>query len=314
MKTYNSMMPIFLSLAAAFVFSFAVFGCGDDDNKKEENSTDDGDTGGTDDDFECSEDKDGWEQCVDNKVEYCHIVEGMDPHFHWGADCERLGFECVEISESEASCLDDTQTCTVGDFRCADNTAYNCIEYNGEGRWAVEPCGTASTCTAEEGGDEAYCEEAESDFEPQDACDAITQEEEESKSVVTTFDDVFSADYHADLEKRVHVTLPDDEVSYIHFPVFSCGEFAVFLDQTGVFDGILHRDETEMTVSDGTAVGLCEDDIPEHRHVDLEWDGDGTEGESPVPYVIRFKAVKGGAEVYFTVFQIAGEDDETKEK
>lgn len=316
MKTYKSMISVFFSMVAAFVFSVAVLSCGDDDNDNKENSTDDGTDDGTDtgETFECSEDKSGWEQCVDNKVQYCHIVDGMDPHFHWSSDCESLGFECVELSESEASCLDDTQTCTVGEFRCEDNTAYNCIEHDGEGRWTVDPCGTASTCSAEEDSDEAYCEEDESDFEPQDACDAMTADEEESKSVVTTFSDVFSADYHADLETRVHVTLPDNEVSYIHFPVYYSGEFAVFFDQTDVFEGIQHRNEAEVTVSGGTAVGLCESDIPEHWHADLEWDGDGTEGESPVPYVIRFKAVDGGAEVYFTAFQIAGEDAEEEEK
>ena len=310
MKPYNTTIPTFIRLTAAIVFSFAIVGCGDDDDNNEERSTDDGNTdNGTEDDFECSEDKSGWEQCVDNKVQYCHIVDGMDPHFHWGSDCESLGFECVELSESEAACLDDTQTCTAGEFYCEDNTAYNCIEHDGEGALAIEPCGTASTCTAD-GDEEAYCVEKELNFEPGDACDAMTQDEEESKAVVTAFSDVFSEDYHADLEAKVHVTLPDNEVSYIHFPVFSCGEFAVFLDQADVFDGIRHRDETEMTVSGGTAVGVCESDIPEHWHADLEWDGDGTEGESPVPYVIRFKAVEGGAEVYFTVFKIAGEDDE----
>ncbi len=126
--------------------------------------------------------------------------------------------------------------------------------------------------------------------------------------MVTAFGDVFSEDYHADLGVKVHVTLPDNEVSYIHFPVFTCGEYAVFLDQTEIFDGVQHRDETEMLTSGGTAVGVCSEEIPDHWHADLEWDGEGTEGESPVPYVIRFKAVEGGAEVRFTVFQIAVEE------
>jgi hypothetical protein len=151
-------------------------------------------------------------------------------------------------------------------------------------------------------------EQAESDFEPQDACDAISGDDEETKAVVIAFDDVFSKEHHANLGLRVNVTLPDNEVSYIHFPVYTCGEFAIFLDQTDVFDGVQHRDGTEMLTSGGTAVGVCEEDIPEHWHADLEWDGEGTEGETPVPYVIRFKAVEGGAEVHFAVIQIAFEE------
>lgn len=292
------LLTLFLGLAAG------TFSCGDDGEVDETSGTDT--DAESEESFECTEDRDGFEQCVDNKVEYCHVVEGMDPHFHWGADCETLGFECMELSESEAVCLDESTTCTVGEFRCEDNTAYNCVEHGDHGHFAVEPCGTAATC--HEHDDEAHCEQAVSDFDPQDACDAFTAETEETKAVVTAFDEVFTEDYHADLGVEVHVTLPDNEVSYIHFPVFTCGEYAVFTDQTGVFDGIQHRDETEMLTSGGTAVGVCEEEIPEHWHADLEWDGEGTEGESPVPYVIRFKAVEGGAEVNFAVFQIAAEE------
>lgn len=297
-KYLQLLLTMCLCLAAAI-------GCDDDDDEKNEKS-DDSTESGTDDSFECSEDKDGFEQCVDNKVQYCHIVDGMDPHFHWGADCEELGYKCMELSKSEAACLDESTSCTVGEFKCEENTAYNCVDHDGHGHFAVEPCGTAATC--HEHDDEAHCEQQESDFEPQDACDAITGDDEETKSVVADFDDVFSEDYHADLAVKVSVTLPDNDVSYIHFPVFTCGEYAFFVDQAELFDGVLHRDETEITTSGGTAVSVCSDDIPEHWHADLEWDGDGTEGEDPVPYVIRFKAVDGGADVSFTVFQIAAEE------
>jgi hypothetical protein len=279
-------------------------GCDDGDEKSE---TSENDTGaGAEESFECEEGRGGWEQCLDNKVQYCHIVEGMDPHFHWGADCESLGYECIELSESEAVCLDESTDCEPGEFRCEENTVYNCVAHGDYGHFAVEPCGTAATC--HEHDDEAHCEQGESDFEPQDACDAITGDEVEAKAVVTVFSDVFSEDYHADLGVKVSVTLPDNETSYIHFPVFTCGEYAVFLDQTEVFDGVQRRDETEMLTSGGTAVGLCEEDIPEHWHAELEWDGEGTEEDSPVPYVIRFKAVEGGGSVHFAVFQIAGEE------
>lgn len=265
-----------------------------------------GDGGGAAASWECTVERDGWERCVDQKVEYCHIVSGMEPHFHWGADCQTLGFTCVELSQSQAACLDEASTCTIGQFKCEDNTAYNCMDHGGYGHWAVEPCGTAATCKQD--GTNALCEHAEVTFDPQNACDAMTATAVEEKSVTPTFASVFVPDYHAELGIRVHVTLPDNQVSYIHFPVFSCGEFAVFMDRTGVFDGIQHRDQTNMTVSGGTAVELCSTDVPDHRHADLEWDGDGTEGTDPVPYVIRFKAIAGGGQVSFAVFQIAAED------
>jgi len=303
-KTKNHYsLDITTLLVFALAMTIGMSACDDDGGADSDAGTD----SDTDTDFECSEDKDGWEQCVDNMVQYCHVVDGMDPHFHWGADCESLGLECVELSESEAACLDESSDCTVGDFHCEENTAYNCVDHGGHGHWAVDPCGTAATC--EEDASEAYCNAAESDFDPQDACDAMTGSDAEEKDVTTTFSEVFSPDYHADLGVKVHVTLPDDQVSYIHFPVFTCGEFAVFLDTADVFDVIQHRDETEMNVSGDAPVGICSEDIPEHWHADLEWDGDGTEGTDPVPYVIRFAAVAGGAEVNFAVFQIAAEEE-----
>ncbi len=260
--------------------------------------------------YECTTDRDGWEQCVGNKVQYCHIVEGMEPHFHWGADCAALGYACVETSASTAACLDETSTCAAGTFKCENNSAYNCVMNNGSLSIAIEPCGTAATCQASES--EALCEKnaVEETFDPQRACDAILAEAVEFKGVVTVFDDVFAEDYHADQETRISVTLPNNAASYIHFPVFSCGEYAVFFNQTGIFDGIQHRDGTLMTTSGGTAVTLCAENIPEHWHADLEWDGDDdqTEGTDPVPYVIRFKPIPGGGTVEFTVFQIAEEE------
>ena len=258
-------------------------------------------------DFQCTADKSGWEQCVDNKVEYCHIVEGMEPHFHWGSDCQALGFQCVELSESQAACLDPTRTCAVGQFVCQDNTALNCVAYGGQEHWTLDPCGTAATCKQD--ATQAFCEHADVAFDPQNACDAMTATATESKAVTSTFASVFAPDYHAELGIRAHVTLPDSQVSYIHFPVYSCGEFAMFVDQVSVVDGIQHRNQTEVLLSGGTAVDLCSSNIPEHWHADLEWDGDGTEGTDPVPYVLRFKAIPGGAEINFAVFQIASEHE-----
>ena len=289
-------MPRVSSLVAAMLLAAA--GCNDSDA-----DDDSGAAGAAGTSFQCSEATAGWEQCVDGQVQYCHIVAGMQPHFHWGTDCQSLGYECLELSQSEAACLDQDSTCTVGEFRCQDNTAYNCVDHEGYGHFTVVPCGTSAACHEHDG--EAHCVHAETTFTPQDACDAMTADEVEETAVVAEFSAVFAEDYHADLGIRVHVTLPDDQPSYLHFAVFSAGQFAVFLDQPAVFDGILHRDQTDVTVSGGSAVELCSIDAPEHWHANLGWDGDGTEGTTPVPYVIRFQAVAGGAEVSFAVFQIA---------
>jgi hypothetical protein len=226
----------------------------------------------------------------------------MDPHFHWGADCEALGYECVELTESTAVCLDESSSCTAGEFKCEDNTAYNCVDEDGHSHWAIEPCGTALECHEETS--EAVCEEHahEGDFDPQTACDAYSGGGGETKQVTTTFDDVFSEDYHADLDVSVTVTLPDNEVSYIHFPVTAGGEYVVFLDVADVLDTILHRDETDQGPLDGgIANGKCPDDLVDHYHAELAYDGDCS---GPVPFVLKFKAVSA-QDVTFVVMKKA---------
>ncbi len=105
--------------------------------------------------WECEDGKDGWERCTDNKVQYCHIVEGMEPHFHWGQDCQKDGYECVEVKDGEAVCVDHSTSCSEGDFHCdgLDDTAYNCVD----GHYSVIPCGTSKAC--HETTTEAVCEE-----------------------------------------------------------------------------------------------------------------------------------------------------------
>ncbi len=261
--------------------------------------------------FECAEERDGWEQCLDNKVQYCHIVDGMDPHFHWGADCEALGYECVQLTESTAACLDDSSDCTVGEFKCEDNTAYNCVDEDGHGHWAIEPCGTAAHCHEEE--DEAHCEEEESSDEcgghghlhddechcddgyghdgddtstcvinPEGIC-TVFGETPHEHDVVTSFEDF--PDAHADLYEPIEVELPANEVSYIHFPVTHDDEYVIFVDTADAIDAVMHRDESEVSSFHAAgANGMCDTDIPEHYHAELEMDGE----EPPVPYIIRF--------------------------
>ncbi|MBN2670143.1 MAG: hypothetical protein JXX29_00635 [Deltaproteobacteria bacterium] len=261
--------------------------------------------------FDCTLERDGWEQCLDNKVQYCHIVEGMDPHFHWGADCEALGYACVQLTESEAVCVDDSSTCTAGEFKCEANTAYNCIDEDGHSHWAIEPCGTAAHCHEEAA--EAHCEEEESvdecdghghldgeechcedgyGHDGDDTSTCVIQPagmctlfggEPHSHEVVTTFADFPNA--HADLYEPIEVELPAGAASYIHFPCMHDGEYVIFVDNATVIDAVMHRDETDVASFYGAgANGVCATEIPEHYHVELAMDAD----EAPVPYIIRF--------------------------
>lgn len=277
-----------------------------------------GGTGGSTSTWECDADHADWERCEENKVQYCHIVSGMDPHFHWGMDCEAQGYQCHDDGMGEATCVDTSQTCTDGEFRCEDNTAYNCID----GKMGIEPCGTAKHCHEE--ADEAHCEETgdecgghghvhdnechcDEGYEldpadplnciasvpfPQLACDQFQNGTVEQKQVATTFADVFSPDTHADLDVPVEVTLPDNATSYIHFPVLETGDYVLFFNTTGAFETVLHRGDmvTGTAVSPppsgGTPNGMCETVLTEHWHAELEYDGDGS---GPVPYVIEFK-------------------------
>lgn len=289
---------ILVTMGALALGGVGGVGCGDDDS------------GGGETSFECTVERDGWEQCSGDEVQYCHIVEGMDPHFHWGADCGALGFECVEVSESEAVCVDPASSCTVGEHRCEENTAYNCVDHGGEGRWAVIPCGTSKTCHDE--ADEAVCEEEAGEecgghghlhdgechcdegyghdgadvttcvIDPESMC-TLFGGEAHVHTAVTQFEDFPSA--HADLYEPVEVELPAGAPSYIHFPVTHDDDFVLFVDTPGAIDAVMHRDETDVASFHAAgANGMCDTEIPEHYHVGLEMDGE----QAPVPYVIRF--------------------------
>lgn len=280
----------------------AVAGCGDEDDN---NNEEEGETT-----FECTTERNGWEMCLDNKVQYCHIVEGMDPHFHWGADCEALGYECVAMTESTAVCVDESSTCTTGEFKCENNTAYNCIDEDGHGHWAIGACGTAAHCHEE--ADEAHCEEESGDecgghghldgtechcedgyghdgddtstcvINPESIC-TLFSGTPHKHTIVAAFADF--PDVHADLYEPIEVELPAEALSYIHFPVTHDDEYVLFVDAVDVVEAVMHRNETDVTSFHAAGTnGMCETDIPEHYHVELAMDGD----EAPVPYIIRF--------------------------
>ncbi len=135
-------------LSCAFIFLWlmlAAIGCGDDDDPSTSSGQDDDDDDDSDEDsppvegdFACVEDRANWEQCADDMIQWCHVIEGMDPHFHWGMDCASSGYSCVELTASQAVCVDMSSSCDEGAFKCEDNTAYNCVD----GHWGIESCGS----------------------------------------------------------------------------------------------------------------------------------------------------------------------------
>lgn len=270
--------------------------------------------------FECTTERDGWEQCDGGDVQWCHI-----DHFHSGARCSSLGYACVELSESEASCLDEASTCTVGEFKCEDNTAFTCIDHNGAGHFAIEPCGTAKLC--HEGANDAHCEERATqecrghgvlengactcndgyrqDPEDDAACVVnpagmctIFSGTAEPHTLVTDFADFPNA--HAELNEPIEAELPAGSASYIHFPVTQDAEYVVFTSGTDLVDAVMHRDGTEIASLHAAGPnGMCAQDIPEHFHVELQMDADS----GPVPYIVRFKAQDTATTIRFMLIR-----------
>lgn len=106
----------------------------------------------------CTAAHDGFEKCENNRIQWCHVLDGTAPHFHEGLNCQALGLSCVEHAHEhdghthyQAFCVDESMTCEAGEFRCEANRAHNCLE----GAMAVSPCGTRE-CHEESG--QAVCE------------------------------------------------------------------------------------------------------------------------------------------------------------
>jgi len=304
------------------------FCCSSDTDSASPNPTSDG---GSDVDagqqvsWQCDDSHNGWERCSENRVQYCHVVSGMEPHYHWGADCVSLGLACIDIDQKgNAACVDNSATCSSSDEKCDQNTAYFCVN----GKMAQEPCGTAKQCHADSAtphceekgsecggnghldGESCHCDTgyvidpdnaknciAEVGF-PQQSCNMFGQAATNEKSV-TAFADFSKA--HADLDRPYTVVLPDNAPSYVHFPVQATGEYVLFLSDSGRFDAFMHRNGSDVTpaAAGGVPNGKCSETIKDHWHETLTFDGAATDAK--VPYIIRFKAVPGGGTVTFMV-------------
>ena len=256
--------------------------------------------------FECVEEKNGWEQCVDDRIQWCHGTS--NPHFHWGANCGALGYECVRLTESSAACVDTSETCTVGESKCEGNTAYTCIAHDDHGHWAVEPCGTGRSCHMHDGvaechahepeecnghghmhGDHCHCDpgygydgtdQTSCVLNPAAMC-TLFATAADSVDVVDDFADWDDA--HADLYTPTVVTLPAGTHSYVHFDVERAGEHVIFVDTVDVIDMVLNLDESPIENFDVHGPnGQCATAIPQHYHMEL-----AIPAGDPA-YVIRF--------------------------
>jgi hypothetical protein len=317
-------------------------GCSDDDDDDGAGNT--GNTGGTgaDEDvivgeFECEDGRDGWEMCVNDEVRYCHIVEGMDPHFHGGIDCASDGLTCVVNDEHEAACVDPNTSCNEGEFKCEDNTAYNCVD----GNWAMRACGTAAECHEEEDeahchahedeggeecgghghldGDECHCDEFyEVDADdatvciladpPGLACDAYHNHGPHAATAADSAAGSLNPDAHAELLERIDVTLLEGQQSFIHFPVTETGDYVVMMSAADVLVGVADAEGTLLTTADDKAGAnpQCDTELVEHWHAHLEYTGDGTD---PVPHVLEFNPTDDNT-VSLVIFFAGHEHDE----
>lgn len=113
------------SLSAALFFS----ACGDEDEANADDSL-----------FECADGRDGWEQCVDDAVQWCHAT--ADPHFHIGRVCADDGLICT-AKDRVGYCADPDERCEDGTpGMCGDRQAINCID----GMVAYRRCGIGTQC------------------------------------------------------------------------------------------------------------------------------------------------------------------------
>jgi uncharacterized protein YceK len=271
---------------------------------------------------ECKVGRENWKQCKDGKVQWCHVLDKSDAHFHWSHECDLQGLSCVNIdNKGKAACVDETKSCTAADEKCDNNTAYFCVN----GKLGQEPCGTAKVCHHEKGkaphcvkksvecgghghihGDSCHCDKgykqdpgdkknciAEVGF-PQQSC-VLFGKTATKKTLVEDFSKF--KDAHAEHDTVYEVTLPDNKPAYVHFPVKATGNYVIFLSHTDVFDSFVHRNRKEVSSSGGKPNGKCADTIKDHWHGKLTLDGD--KDVEKVPYIVRFKAVTGGKTIQF---------------
>jgi hypothetical protein len=288
--------------------AFVAVGCSDDSGTSP--GTDGavvGDGGGF---GACTNDRPDWKQCSDGKIQVCHIVSGMDPHFHWGADCAALGLSCVNIdNQGKAACVDESKSCAAADEKCDSNTAYFCVD----GKLGQEPCGTAAECHAG-AGEAPHCEEKGTECgghgtlhgdhcdcdtgykqDPADKTNCIAEKEfaeiacddfsgaAAALTPASSFADWSKA--HAELDKVYELTLSESGETFLHFDVKESGEYVIFLSEVDALDTFLDESEQAVTPAGGVPNGKCATAIKDHWHADMTLPTGSTE----MATIVRFK-------------------------
>mgnify|MGYP001292112109 CR=1 FL=1 len=317
MKSYG--LTIFLYIILLVLLSLSA--CGGDDSAADGDS--DEETEGALWDGVCTEERSGWEKCDSNRIQWCHVVEGMEAHFHEGLNCEALSLTCVEHELEEdgavsyrAFCVDESMTCGDGEFACSDNTAQNCID----GVMALEPCGTKH---CHEEADEAVCEypgdeecgghgqlvdetcQCDENYEtdPEDATNCISTLSfpEMACRIFNEQKDSVAEEHHLDATDsrpgphahlyevmEVHL-LAANASNYMHFPVMETGEYVMFLDTAGVVANIYDKDGNEVPFTNPGPNGKCADVLVDHFHISGTYTGDGS---SPEPAIVEFQVTE----------------------
>lgn len=303
-----------------FLFALALSACGADDGSAVADGDVDGDTDDGDWDGVCTGERDGWEKCENNRIQWCHVLEGMEPHFHEGQNCEALGLTCIENTHEhdghtryEAFCVDESVTCEAGEFACVENTAQNCID----GVMALLPCGTkhcheeADEAVCEQEGEEecgghghlhegvCHCDE-NYEVDPNDPtnCIALLSFPEMACQIFADHKDDIPADHHldaTDTKPGAHAHLDElmavhlfaaNTTNYVHFPVLETGEYVLFLDTAGVVASFYDKAGEEVPFTNPGPNGFCAEALVDHFHISATYPGDGT---SPVPTIIAFE-------------------------
>ncbi len=327
MNSYKVGLLFFISI----LFALSLWACDGGDGDADPDGDSDGDTEEGTWDGVCTDERDGWEKCENNRIQWCHVLEGMDPHFHEGSNCEALGLTCVEHAREhddhthyEAFCVDESMICEAGTFACVDNTAQNCID----GVMALEPCGTkhcheeaAEAVCEQEGeevcgghghmdGDTCHCDE-NYELDPDDPanCIAVLSFPEMACRTFADEKDDIPTDHrldatdtkpgpHAHLDEVMEAHLLAANASnYVHFPVLETGEYVMFLDTAGVVVTFYDKDGEEVPFTNPGPNGMCSDALTDHFHISATYTGDG---ENPVPTIVEFH-VEADAAVKFLV-------------
>ena len=288
----------------------------------------------------CTTEREGWEKCDSNRIQWCHILEGMTPHFHEGLNCQALGLTCVEqesagggLTGYEAFCVDESMTCQQGAYACVDNTARNCVG----GVTALAPCGT-QVCDLS--GGEAVCrqdttEECGGHGQLVDgACqcdDTYEQDPDDPADCVSSYTfpqracyvfnqgrDSIPLDHqldatndrpgpHAHVDEVMQVRLLAAHTSnYVHFPVTQTGEYVLFLDTAGVVTNVYDADGLALPMENPGANGMCADVLADHFHISTTYTGDGS---SAVPAIVEFQVAQDTTVKLLVMF----EDEEHEE-